>query len=306
LKVSFCLFTYNQKQFVNSAVLAALNQKYRPLEIIISDDCSTDGTFELIEELISSHEIDQELTVILNRNKVNLGIGAHVKLLSELSSGDILVIAAGDDISHVDRVSEVVDVMRQDEKIMAVFTDIRYINNDGSIDQMHPKRYRRAVYPTISDMLSGGGGVAAGASYAYKREVFFWPHRYPEMLMCEDRILPLRARLLGKVFYIDKPLVDYRLSLFGVSRAIPKKLLDVRANNLHMNEVKMTLNRAKIEGRLSNISYTVFICQLLGMRPLYSIAYHAMEINYKLGAKLLRLLDYYFAAIRIIANKIVH
>ena len=46
--VTFALFTYNQERYVREAVEGVLAQTYEPLEIIISDDCSTDMTFSII------------------------------------------------------------------------------------------------------------------------------------------------------------------------------------------------------------------------------------------------------------------
>lgn len=302
MKVSLCVFTYNQSNFIAEAVNAAINQTYRPLEIIISDDCSTDNTFEIVQDIVNSLVRDPGLTIKLNKNEKNLGIGGHVKLLSELASGDVLVFAAGDDISHSDRVAEIVKAMASDKEVKAVFTDMRYIENDGSVNSTRPKRYKGDIYPTIADMLFDGGGVAAGASYAYRREVLFWPHEYPESIMCEDRILPLRARLLGRVQFLDIPLVDYRLSDAGVSRAIPRKVLDVRSNKLHVKELVGTLKFARLDGKLSAAKYFFSMLQLSGMRSCYSTWYRVAEVNTFAGKIVHRLIFYYFSFLRRLIN----
>ena len=51
--VSVALMTYNQEKYVKESLLSVLNQTYDNLEIIISDDCSKDRTWETIE-----HEVD--------------------------------------------------------------------------------------------------------------------------------------------------------------------------------------------------------------------------------------------------------
>jgi hypothetical protein len=43
--VTFALFVYNQEKYIREAVEGAFSQTYEPLEIILSDDCSTDRTF---------------------------------------------------------------------------------------------------------------------------------------------------------------------------------------------------------------------------------------------------------------------
>ena len=73
--VSFCLCVFNQEDFIQEAVEGALNQDYPNLEIIISDDCSTDRTWEIITEIIANHT---EKNIILNRNRKNLGLSTHI------------------------------------------------------------------------------------------------------------------------------------------------------------------------------------------------------------------------------------
>ncbi len=50
LLVTFALFSYNQERFIREALRGALAQTYSPLQIVISDDCSQDRTFKIIQE----------------------------------------------------------------------------------------------------------------------------------------------------------------------------------------------------------------------------------------------------------------
>jgi glycosyltransferase involved in cell wall biosynthesis len=49
--VSYCIFTYNQEQYIEECIRGALSQTYENLEIIISDDFSTDQTFKIIQRI---------------------------------------------------------------------------------------------------------------------------------------------------------------------------------------------------------------------------------------------------------------
>src|SRR4051812_34720579 len=77
--VTFALFAYNHERFIRKAVDGALAQTYQPLEIIISDDCSTDRTFEIAQGMASAYNGAHK--VVVNRNPKNLGadgFGLHV------------------------------------------------------------------------------------------------------------------------------------------------------------------------------------------------------------------------------------
>ena len=50
--VSLVLITYNQASFIKEACLSVLNQDGEPIEIILSDDHSTDHTFEIMQDIV--------------------------------------------------------------------------------------------------------------------------------------------------------------------------------------------------------------------------------------------------------------
>ena len=72
--VTFALFAYNQERFIREAVEGALSQDYSPLQIILSDDCSIDRTYEIMREMAAAYEGSHE--IVLNRNEENLGLAA--------------------------------------------------------------------------------------------------------------------------------------------------------------------------------------------------------------------------------------
>src|SRR5256885_12918551 len=106
--VTFALFAYNQERFIAEAVRGALSQTYSPLEILISDDCSTDGTFEIIQKEVAEYKGPHEIR--LNHNDPNVGFGAHINRMMELAKGQLIVAAAGDDVSLPERVEELFSV----------------------------------------------------------------------------------------------------------------------------------------------------------------------------------------------------
>ena len=82
----------NQRQWIGDALGAAFAQTYRPLEIVISDDGSTDGSAEFIQEEIASHA-PPDVNVIFNRNATNIGMFANWMKLTSCAHGELLVKA---------------------------------------------------------------------------------------------------------------------------------------------------------------------------------------------------------------------
>lgn len=63
---------YNQRGTIGAALEAALCQTYRPLQVVVSDDGSADGSYELLQDWIAARTA-QDVEVVLLRNETNLG-----------------------------------------------------------------------------------------------------------------------------------------------------------------------------------------------------------------------------------------
>lgn len=99
--VTFGLVAYNQEKYVREAIEGAFAQTFSPMEIILSDDCSTDRTFAIMEEMAASYRGPH--IVIARREASNVGTVQHLMNVARAAKGELMVVAAGDDISYPDR-----------------------------------------------------------------------------------------------------------------------------------------------------------------------------------------------------------
>ena len=92
--MSVMIPTYNQARFICRAIQSALNQSYKNIEIIISDDWSSDDTQSVVTDFIRQNS---QRCVIYHRNSENLGIlrNYHDNLLR--ATGDLVINLDGDD-----------------------------------------------------------------------------------------------------------------------------------------------------------------------------------------------------------------
>jgi glycosyltransferase involved in cell wall biosynthesis len=200
--VTFALFAYNQEHYIREAVEGALSQTYSPLEIILSDDCSTDGTFAIMEELAASYQGSHK--VILNRNEENLGIAGHANRVMEMSTGEWIVFAAGDDISLPGRVSTTLRVAEQYPDAYSVMLGVTVLGEGRSAPVVLERVTR------FPDTLKRENGVTVGASHACRRESYSMFGPIPEGVW-EDTTLGFRSGLLGSIVSSGEVGVRYRL-----------------------------------------------------------------------------------------------
>jgi len=206
--VTFALFTYNQERFIAEAIKGALLQTYSPLEIIISDDCSSDNTWEVIQREVANYAGPHRL--VLNRNEINLGIGAHVNHVMKLSHGELVVAAAGDDVSVHDRTKAIVHSwIENGKKIISFHSGCRKINDQGQDKGIFSNPTMNFLGDVQNIIINNV--FALGATSAWHRKVYATFGPFEDDLVCEDQIIPVRAMCLGGVVYIDKILVYYRI-----------------------------------------------------------------------------------------------
>lgn len=202
--ITFALFAYNQERFIREAVDGAFSQIYEPLEIILSDDCSTDRTFEIMKEMAAAYTGAHN--IVLNRNETNLGIRNHVNKVFSLAQGELVVLVAGDDISMPQR-AEVISstYIKSERKARLILSNYQIIDGGGALME--------GDYipdgPLTYDRFLKGHWHAYGATMAIHKEIYdFFGPLIPGIH--EDQILAHRALLLGPAEYIDEKLIKCR------------------------------------------------------------------------------------------------
>ena len=92
MKISILIPTFNRAQYLPRAVESALSQDYNNIEVIVSDNASTDNTMEVMERFKDNKNFKYF------RNNKNLGMVRNWKKeLDEYSSGDYFIILSDDD-----------------------------------------------------------------------------------------------------------------------------------------------------------------------------------------------------------------
>ena len=205
--VSAILLSYNCEHFIGAALESVLAQDCEPMEVIVSDDASTDETCGVIERALAGYAGPHQ--VRLRRRDTNSGSkSAHLNDVFPVATGQYLVSFDGDDISEPCRVSAILDAFRADEDVSAVYSDYAYMEEGGTAGARRGVRHP-APGTSARRWFARIDAFASGTTLAIRRDVVetFGP---VEPDINEDVVLPFRASLLGEVRFIDRPLVRVR------------------------------------------------------------------------------------------------
>jgi hypothetical protein len=207
--VTFAIFAYNQERYIAETIAGAFAQNYSPLEIIISDDVSTDGTWAAIKREASCYQGPHQVRT--RRSRQNVGLFRHVQEVAEESHGKLLIISGGDDISLPHRTSVLVSAW-QASGAVALCSSFNRISEEG--EPLEPNVYPLApgnlVWRFFTDKRDRP--FLAGQTAAYERSfITSWPLA-DKRIFHEDSVATIIIHALAlKMETVAQPLVQYRV-----------------------------------------------------------------------------------------------
>ena len=217
--LTFAVVSCNQEQFVREAVEAAFAQTYSPLEIILSDDCSDDRSFEIMRRMAGAHRGPHQ--VVLNRNPVRKIMGGHINKVVEISHGELIVIAAADDVSLPQRTQVAYEVWEKSgRRATSIYSDFIQVDDRGrTIPHLFEFEQRKLCgqgqsvrLPVSSlDYVQTLEPTVHGCAHIISPRLYQLFGNLPDQVVYEDKVLAFRSILAGEVVYINESLVKYRL-----------------------------------------------------------------------------------------------
>lgn len=209
-KISVVVCTYNGEKFITSQIESILSQTVKPDEIVIFDDCSTDNTVKILEEMYSAQK-----NIYIYVNKENIGCVKNFERALKHSSGDIIFFADQDDIWKNRKIEKVVNIFNKNEETLMVFSDGEMIDGEENIlgqtlwDYFGlKKRINNFSKDAFKCLLTGS--YITGATMAIKREMLLYCLPLPEEFM-HDSWLAYIASSFNKLNICEDRLIFYRV-----------------------------------------------------------------------------------------------
>lgn len=216
MNTTILFLAYNQQEFVAQAAQSCLAQVGEPLEIILSDDCSTDNTYAILQQVASQYAGPHQ--VVVRQNHKNLGIADHYNTLVELAQGQLFITAAGDDISYPERAQTLYKAWQASAcKLDLIASYAHSITHDGQATGKTIKVDQLANWKNAADWCVKRPYVV-GATHAFTKRIWTEFGPIASDIPYEDQIVALRALCLGGAQTLQKSLLDYRAG--GVSSSI--------------------------------------------------------------------------------------
>ena len=201
--ISIAMCTYNGERFLKEQIDSILNQSYKNFELIITDDCSSDKTIEIIKEYLKHDD-----RIKLFQNEKNLGFIKNFEKAISLCSGEYIALADQDDIWKGNKL----------EVFLKEIKDNVLIYSDAILIDKNSKELGRTLVKSEDRSLVSGKcnksfiltNCISGNTLMFKKELVQYILPIPENISFHDIWIAFVASSYGTITYTDESMTYYR------------------------------------------------------------------------------------------------
>ena len=212
--VSVVIPSFNHAPFVEAAVRSVEAQTYRPIELVVVDDGSTDGSATLLRELFADSQLDRALLFEQSHR------GAHAAIMRgvEASSGDVVGILNSDDSYHPLRIERLMPYLGTGRHALA-FSGVKFIDDKGdALLQSSAWRqwYQGCIeqstrWPTIGFALLVHNFSVSSGNFFFRRSLYDKLAGFNNQRFAHDWDFLIRSLHYSEPAFDRAPLLNYRI-----------------------------------------------------------------------------------------------
>lgn len=236
--VSIPIVTYNSAEFIVETLESVKAQTYPRIELIVSDDCSTDNTVALCREWLAKNTTRFERTQLIEVSQ-NTGVSANLNRAEAVCTGDWVKFLDGDDLLLPTCVQDYMDFVEKHPETIYMFSRIKAF---GASEERNRYYTEKAFDYTIFDL---------DAKQQYEKLIWqncimsstcmYDRKKNTELGLKNDERIPLLedwprwinvTRKEVKLSFLDKVEVKYRLHEKSLSTSGTKSPIFIRSHLL--------------------------------------------------------------------------
>jgi glycosyltransferase involved in cell wall biosynthesis len=197
-RFSVVIPVYNRKCFIQSTIASVFCQSYRPLEIIVVDDGSSDGTAAVVRELTGP-------VPVVYHHQPNQGPSAARNVGVSLARGEWVAFLDSDDLWYPHKLAVIVESLKARPGVAVMYSGADIIEEEEKPGPVI------GAAPGICRLLFGTGPFPRPSTLVVHRDAFLRSKGFdPQIHYCEDLELFVRLANTCQVHVIHESLIKYR------------------------------------------------------------------------------------------------
>lgn len=139
--------SYNNKNWHRQNLDSVFNQTYKNFRVFYTNDCSSDGTNELVAQYIKENELEDKITLINNTQRQRM-LSNHWRVIHQCQPDEIIIHLDGDDFFAHDNVLEKLNEIYQNDNVWMTFGSYRFWPHaqDYIVEQIPDVVIKRGTY----------------------------------------------------------------------------------------------------------------------------------------------------------------
>lgn len=223
-RVSIIITSFNQRTYLVEAIESVLSQTLHPHEIIIADDCSSDGS----QEVIRSYEGRYSGLVKSVLQDKNIGIPRNRNAALRVATGNYVGILDGDDFFLPQKLERQFQALRQHPDAKVVYSNFLRVDAERRPLGVRWNQPQAEGY-ILPDVARGNTGLLRTliAEYRAVKQVGFMDERFPKY---DGLWLSIQLAMICRFAYVHEILLEKREHSTSDSRSISQEeyLHDIR------------------------------------------------------------------------------
>ena len=197
---------YNHEKYIVECLESIVNQTYRPLELIVIDDGSPDGSYAAAKAYLESQEKLADYTILTRPNR---GMCNTLNEIAKMAKGEYIAFVGSDDFWAEKKIEEQVAYLEAHPEYALVHSNSYRVDGEGK--RIEPVDYTSKVNSgrIFEAIVRGSGGINT-ASHLYRTSVYAEIGYYDPAFRFEDTDFWLRLTKRYAVGFMDTCHTYYR------------------------------------------------------------------------------------------------
>lgn len=235
--ISLLMCNYNNEPYIRQAIESVLNQRFTDFELVITDDCSTDNSVQIIKEYAG---IDKRISFY--QQEKNGGYGQALYDSINRANADYAGIIDPDDALESDALEIMIQRLKEKPNLAGLYSQLWVC--DADLKPLKIQETTRKI-PEGTTYLEYGR-LAMTHFFVFNRLKFIKKGNIDRGFRnALDQDWYYKVEEIGEVDFVEKPLYYYRVSPTGLSQGIKKKYITSKD---HHEIRKKAVKRRNISG----------------------------------------------------------